>query len=51
MRVVRLRPALIFKRESATEQRRYFGGPFVPGSLLRGPLRARELLTGIGKRN
>lgn len=35
VRVVRLRPGLIFKRESAAEQRRYFGGPFVPGSLLR----------------
>jgi UDP-glucose 4-epimerase len=35
VRVVRLRPALIFKRESATEQRRLFAGPFVPGSLLR----------------
>ncbi len=35
VRVVRLRPALIFKRESATEQRRLFGGPFVPASLLR----------------
>jgi nucleoside-diphosphate-sugar epimerase len=35
LRVVRLRPALIFKRESATEQRRLFAGPFVPGSLLR----------------
>jgi UDP-glucose 4-epimerase len=35
IRVVRLRPALIFKREAATEQRRLFAGPFVPGSLLR----------------
>jgi nucleoside-diphosphate-sugar epimerase len=35
IRVVRLRPALIFKRESATEQRRIFAGPFVPGSLMR----------------
>jgi len=34
VRVVRLRP-LIFKRESATEQRRLFAGPFVPDSLLR----------------
>jgi UDP-glucose 4-epimerase len=34
-RVVRLRPALIFKRESATEQRRLFAGPFAPASLLR----------------
>jgi UDP-glucose 4-epimerase len=35
IRVVRLRPALIFKRESASEQRRLFAGPFVPGSILR----------------
>jgi UDP-glucose 4-epimerase len=34
-RVVRLRPTLIFKRESATEQRRLFAGPFAPASLLR----------------
>jgi len=35
VRVVRLRPTLIFKRESATEQRRLFAGPLLPGSLLR----------------
>jgi UDP-glucose 4-epimerase len=35
IRSVRLRPALIFKRESATEQRRLFAGPLLPGSLLR----------------
>jgi UDP-glucose 4-epimerase len=35
VRVVRLRPGLIFKRESASEQRRLFGGPLVPGFLLR----------------
>jgi nucleoside-diphosphate-sugar epimerase len=35
IRIVRLRPALIFKRESASEQRRLFAGPFLPGSLLR----------------
>lgn len=34
-RVVRLRPGFVFKRESATEQRRLFGGPFVPASLVR----------------
>src|SRR5829696_3851803 len=28
VRVVRLRPGLIFKREAATEIRRYFAGPF-----------------------
>ncbi|MBE1559607.1 NAD-dependent epimerase/dehydratase family protein [Nonomuraea africana] len=35
IRVVRMRPAFIFKRESASEQRRLFGGPFVPGRLVR----------------
>jgi UDP-glucose 4-epimerase len=35
VRVVRLRPALIFKRESAEEQRRLFAGPFLPSSLVR----------------
>jgi nucleoside-diphosphate-sugar epimerase len=34
-RVVRLRPGLIFKREAATEIRRLFAGPFLPGSILR----------------
>jgi nucleoside-diphosphate-sugar epimerase len=34
IRIVRLRPALIFKGEAASEIRRFFGGPFVPGSLL-----------------
>lgn len=34
-RVVRLRPAFIFKRASATSQRRLFAGPFVPNRLLR----------------
>ncbi|HVW43166.1 MAG TPA: NAD-dependent epimerase/dehydratase family protein [Amycolatopsis sp.] len=32
-RVVRMRPAFIFKRESASQQRRLFAGPFVPGLL------------------
>ncbi len=35
IRVVRLRPAFIFKRESASEQRRLFMGPLVPNALLR----------------
>jgi nucleoside-diphosphate-sugar epimerase len=35
VRVVRLRPALIFKRESAAEQRRLFLGPLVPSFLFR----------------
>jgi UDP-glucose 4-epimerase len=39
MRVVRLRPALIFKREAATEIRRLFVGPLLPSPLLR-----RELI-------
>jgi UDP-glucose 4-epimerase len=34
LRVVRLRPALIFKREAAPEIRRLFAGPFLPGRLL-----------------
>jgi UDP-glucose 4-epimerase len=34
-RVVRLRPALTFKREAATGIRRLFIGPFLPGSLVR----------------
>jgi nucleoside-diphosphate-sugar epimerase len=33
-RVVRLRPAFMFKREAANEQRRLFAGPFVPGRLV-----------------
>ncbi len=35
LRVVRLRPAFVFQRASAPEQLRLFGGPLVPGSLLR----------------
>jgi nucleoside-diphosphate-sugar epimerase len=35
VRVVRLRPALIFKEGQASEARRFFLGPFVPGILLR----------------
>ena len=35
MRVVRMRPGLIFKAEAATEIRRLFAGPFLPGALLR----------------
>jgi UDP-glucose 4-epimerase len=34
-RVVRMRPAFTFQRRAATEQRRIFGGPFVPRRLLR----------------
>jgi UDP-glucose 4-epimerase len=35
VRVVRLRPALTFKRESAEGQRRLFAGPFFPSPLVR----------------
>jgi UDP-glucose 4-epimerase len=35
IRVVRLRPGLIFKREAGAEIRRLFAGPFLPGALLR----------------
>jgi UDP-glucose 4-epimerase len=35
MRVVRLRPGLIFKREAASGIRRLFAGPLLPGWLLR----------------
>ncbi len=38
LRSVRLRPGLIFKREAASEIRRLFAGPLLPGSLLRRPL-------------
>ena len=32
-RIVRMRPAFIFQRRAATEQRRIFAGPFVPRAL------------------
>jgi UDP-glucose 4-epimerase len=35
MRVVRMRPALVFKREAAEEIRRLFAGPFLPSPLVR----------------
>ncbi|MFI6104839.1 NAD-dependent epimerase/dehydratase family protein [Streptomyces sp. NPDC051310] len=35
VRVVRMRPAFLFKEESASEQRRIFAGRFVPGQLAR----------------
>jgi UDP-glucose 4-epimerase len=34
LRVIRMRPGLIFKRSAATEIRRLFAGPLLPGSLL-----------------
>jgi UDP-glucose 4-epimerase len=42
LRVVRLRPALIFKREAATEIRRLFVGPLLPSALVR-----RELIPAV----
>ena len=36
LRVVRLRPGLIFKREAASEIRRYFAGPLLPSPLVPG---------------
>lgn len=36
IRVVRMRPAFIFQRGSASEQRRIFAGPFLPTALLKG---------------
>ncbi|MCQ4122516.1 NAD-dependent epimerase/dehydratase family protein [Rhodococcus tibetensis] len=38
MRVVRMRPGFIFKRESATAQRRLFVGPLLAGRLVRAGL-------------
>jgi len=35
MRIVRLRPGLIFQRDAASEIRRYFAGPLLPGALVR----------------
>lgn len=42
VRVVRLRPGLIFKRESASEQRRLFAGPLLPNFLVR-----RQLIPAV----
>ncbi|MEU3771034.1 NAD-dependent epimerase/dehydratase family protein [Amycolatopsis keratiniphila] len=38
LRVVRVRPGFLFQKAAAPEQRRLFGGPFVPGKLVRPPL-------------
>ncbi|HET6287154.1 MAG TPA: NAD-dependent epimerase/dehydratase family protein [Amycolatopsis sp.] len=35
LRVVRLRPGFLFQKAAAPEQRRLFGGPLVPGKLVR----------------
>jgi nucleoside-diphosphate-sugar epimerase len=34
-RVVRMRPAFVFHERAASQQRRLFGGPLVPGSMVR----------------
>jgi UDP-glucose 4-epimerase len=48
VRVVRLRPGLIFQRESAEEQRRFFAGALVPRKLLEpGVLPLFPHLTGV----
>jgi UDP-glucose 4-epimerase len=44
MRVVRFRPALVFKREAASEIRRLFVGPLLPSPLLR-----RRLIPAVPK--
>ena len=38
LRIVRLRPGLIFQRSAATEIRRLFAGPLLPGALMRSAL-------------
>ncbi|WP_448319669.1 NAD-dependent epimerase/dehydratase family protein [Streptomyces sp. CO7] len=35
VRVVRMRPAFLFKKEAASEQRRIFGGKYLPGAIAR----------------
>ncbi len=48
VRVVRLRPALIFQPTASSEQRRLFAGPLVPGSLARpGLLPALPRIDGL----
>ncbi|MEW2136404.1 NAD-dependent epimerase/dehydratase family protein [Streptomyces sp. NPDC005409] len=48
VRVVRMRPAFLFKRTSASEQRRIFAGRFLPSWLLRpGMIPAVPDLTGL----
>ena len=48
IRVVRIRPAFVFKRESSPEQRRIFAGPLLPGWLLaHGRLPLIPLPTGL----
>jgi UDP-glucose 4-epimerase len=38
LRIVRIRPGFVFKREASTEQRRLFLGPLLPNRLVRGRL-------------
>ncbi|WP_351224901.1 NAD-dependent epimerase/dehydratase family protein [Streptomyces sp. NPDC002133] len=48
VRVVRMRPAFLFKRESASQQRRIFAGPLLPLHLIRpGTLPAVPDLPGL----
>ncbi|MEV7725341.1 NAD-dependent epimerase/dehydratase family protein [Streptomyces sp. NPDC087917] len=48
LRVVRMRPGFLFKRESASEQRRIFAGPLLPWRLVRpGLLPALPAVTGL----
>jgi UDP-glucose 4-epimerase len=47
LRVVRLRPALIFKREAASGVRRLFAGPLLPSPLLRPGLPIVPLPAGM----
>lgn len=48
VRVVRLRPGLIFQTEAAASQRRYFAGPLLPRGLLRpGTLPVMPHLAGV----
>ncbi|MFF3609344.1 NAD-dependent epimerase/dehydratase family protein [Streptomyces sp. NPDC002463] len=48
MRVVRMRPGFLFKATSASEQRRIFAGPLLPGRLVRpGLLPVLPAVTGL----
>ncbi|WP_030300318.1 NAD-dependent epimerase/dehydratase family protein [Streptomyces katrae] len=48
LRVVRMRPAFLFKKESASEQGRIFGGRFLPWRLIRpGLLPALPAVSGL----
>lgn len=49
LRVVRVRPGLIFQRSAASEIRRYFGGPLIPGwAVRRGFIPFVPALHGLG---